>query len=76
MPSRSGSGQFKGLANQPDVTVLAVRNVLRNVEVLDLRVLKRLVNGIDRAAGHTGVVQFLDPSVGRLFFREFVDLGI
>src|SRR6185437_9706242 len=68
--------QLEGLADQPDMAVLGVGNVLRDAEVFYLRILKGLVDGVDRTAGHAGLVQFLDPGVGRFLLGELVDLGI
>src|SRR5215213_8891292 len=61
------------LADELDVAVLVVRHVLGNAEVLDLGVVEHLVDRIDRAAGHAGLVQFLDPGVRRFLFGELAD---
>src|SRR6185437_10681333 len=68
--------QLEGLADQPDMAVLGVGNVLGDAEVFYLRVLKSLVDRIDRAAGHAGLVQLPDPGVGRFLLGELVELGI
>src|ERR1035437_10508771 len=53
------SRQRDWLTDQTDVTVLCVRHILCDAEMLDLGVLEHLVDRIDRAAGHAGCS--LDP---------------
>src|SRR5439155_15934592 len=65
--------QGHGLADQLNVPVLVIGHVLRDAEMLDLRILEHLVDGIDRTTGHAGVVQFLDPGLRRFFLGELVD---
>ena len=61
------------LADELDVAVLVVRHVLGDAEMLDLGVVEHLVDRIDRAAGHAGLVQFLDPGVRRFLRGELAD---
>src|SRR6185312_7694544 len=58
------------------MAVLGVGNVLGDAEVFYLRVLKGLVDRIDRTTGHAGVIQLPDPGVGRFLRGELVELGI
>src|SRR5206468_2163983 len=55
--------QGHGLADQLNVPVLVIGHMLRDAEMFDLRILEHLVDGINRTAGHAGVVQFLDPGL-------------
>jgi hypothetical protein len=71
-----GARQRDRLADQADVTVLGIRHVLRDAEMLDLSVLEHLVDGIDRAAGHADRVELPDPGVARFLFSEFADLRV
>src|SRR5215213_11658556 len=61
------------LADELDVAVLVVRHVLGDAEVLDLGVVEHLVDRIDRAAGHAGLVQFPDPGVRRFLLGQLAD---
>jgi len=58
------------------MTVLGIRHVLRDAEMLDLVVLEHLVDRIDRAAGHAGGVELPDPGVGGFLFSERADLSV
>ena len=58
------------------MAVLVVRHVLRDAEMLDLRVLEHLVDRVDRPAGHAGLVELADPGLGRLRHGALLDLGV
>ncbi|MGY4334582.1 hypothetical protein ACVWWG_008999 [Bradyrhizobium sp. LB7.2] len=68
--------QRHGLADQADVAVFIVRHLLRDAEMLDLRVFEHLVDGVDRPAGHAGLVELTDPGLGGLRQGTLLDLGI
>jgi len=70
------SRQRHRLADQADVTVLGIRHILRDAEMLDLSVLEHLIDGIDRPTGHAGGIEFADPGVGGFFSVSFADLGV
>src|SRR5215212_8610915 len=71
-----GSRERNRLTKQTDVSVLGVRHILRDAEMLDLGVLEHLVDRIDRAAGDPGGVEFANPSLGGFLFSQLVDRGV
>jgi hypothetical protein len=64
------------LTNQTDVTILGVRHILRDAEMLDLFVLEHLIDRIDRATRNASGVELPDPGIGRFLLSERVDLRI
>src|SRR6202140_3228690 len=73
---RRRARQRNALADQPHLALVLLGHALGDAEMLDLRVVEHLVDGVDRAARHAGLVQPLDP-IGAGAAGEIADdLGV
>src|SRR5581483_11144591 len=62
------------LADDVEAAELRMVDRAADAEVLNLRVGEDLVDRVDRAAGHAGLVEFVDPELARLRPHDVVEV--
>src|ERR1700734_837532 len=73
---RRRARQRDALADQAHLALVLLGHALRDAEMLHLRVGEHLVDRVDRATGHAGLVHALDPFGAAAADEIAIDLGV
>src|SRR5580658_5741720 len=73
---RRRARQRDALADEPHLALVLLGHALGDAEMLHLRVGEHLVDRVDRATGHAGLVHAFDPFGAAAADEMAIDLGI